>query len=173
MGIINVGVTLMALKICCREPINAIDILYGFKNQPEKAVKIQAVLSGFSMVATLPAAIARLNFEGSGDSNFFTMSVILYIVGYATYAFISLVFSQVYFLLLDFEDKSASELLIMANRLMDGHKKRLFLLWLSFIPLLLLSLLTCCIGFIWVMPYVKVTLANFYMDLMQSRGEEG
>jgi uncharacterized membrane protein len=119
-------------------------------------------------VATLPATIFRILYSNSGDRDYLPMVFIFYIAGISVYFFVSLVFSQAFFLLLDFEDKSAMELLAKSHLVMNGHKKRLFLLWLSFVPLLLVSVFTCCIGFIWVVPYIKVALANFYMDLMQN-----
>ena len=167
MGIVNVGALFMALKISCNEPISLYDLLYGFGYFPQKIVIIQAVLSGVNLVATLPASILRQVYYASGDSDFVPMIFIFYIAGFSVYIFVSLVFSQAFFLLLDFEDKSATELLMKSHMIMNGHKKRLFMLWLSFVPLFLLSVLSCCIGFIWVVPYVKVAQANFYMDLMQ------
>jgi len=168
LGIINVGILYMALKICCRETVHLNDVIYGFKHQPVKIIKVQAVFSAIFFVTTLPAAIFQtVGTESVGEGHMAAM-VTFYLAGYAAYAFASLIFSQAFFLLLDFEDKDYKELLLMSRRLMDGHKKRLFLLWLSFVPLILLGLLTCCVGYIWIMPYIKVALANFYMDLMQA-----
>jgi len=169
MGIINVGVLFMALKISCNEAISLNDLFYGFNYYPKKIIIIQAVLSGISLVATLPASILRFIYGNNGDTDLLPVIITFYVAGLSVYFFLSLVFSQSFFLLLDFEDKSPQELLMKSNMIMNGHKKRLFMLWLSFVPLFILSVLSCCIGFIWVMPYVKVALANFYMDLMQNR----
>ena len=168
LGIINVGVLYMALKISCNEPINLIDLIYGFNYHPKKILIIQAVLSGVNLVATLPASILRHLYFSTGDSDYLPMVIIFYIAGLSVYFFVSLVFSQAFFLLLDYDDKSAEELLMKSHMIMNGHKKRLFMLWLSFVPLFILSIFSCCIGFIWVVPYVKVAQANFYMDLMQN-----
>lgn len=56
-------------------------------------------------------------------------------------------------------------------RMMDGHKLELFLLDLSFIGWALLSLLTCCIGFLWLTPYMNMARVNFYEDLKKSSVE--
>lgn len=168
LGVVNVGVLFMALKISCNEPVYLNDIIYGFNYQPQKAVIIQAVLSGINVIATLPATILRFLYGNTGDADYLPMVIVFYLAGISVYFFISLVFSQAFFLLLDFEDKSAKELLIKSHFIMIGHKKRLFMLWLSFVPLILISIVSCCIGLIWVVPYMKVALANFYMDLMQS-----
>ena len=56
-------------------------------------------------------------------------------------------------------------------RMMDGHKLELFLLDLSFIGWALLSLLTCCIGFLWLVPYMNMARVNFYEDLKKASVE--
>jgi len=56
-------------------------------------------------------------------------------------------------------------------RMMDGHKLELFLLDLSFIGWAILSLLTCCIGFLWLTPYMNMARVNFYEDLKKASVE--
>lgn len=56
-------------------------------------------------------------------------------------------------------------------RMMDGHKLELFLLDLSFIGWAILSILTCCIGFLWLTPYMNMARVNFYEDLKKASVE--
>ena len=49
--------------------------------------------------------------------------------------------------------------------MMRGNKMRFFYLNISFLGLILLSLITCFIGMIWVLPYISSTMAAFYQDL--------
>ena len=56
-------------------------------------------------------------------------------------------------------------------RMMDGHKLELFLLDLSFIGWAILSILTCCIGFLWLVPYMSMARVNFYEDLKKASVE--
>jgi integral membrane protein len=56
-------------------------------------------------------------------------------------------------------------------RMMDGHKLELFLLDLSFIGWAILSILTCCIGFLWLIPYINMAHVNFYEDLKKASVE--
>jgi uncharacterized membrane protein len=51
--------------------------------------------------------------------------------------------------------------------MMKGHKMDLFLLWLSFIGWMLLSLLSVGLGFLLLMPYMQTTFAHFYEDLKE------
>ena len=56
-------------------------------------------------------------------------------------------------------------------RMMDGHKLELFMLDLSFIGWAILSILTCCIGFLWLTPYMNMARVNFYEDLKKAAVE--
>ena len=62
-----------------------------------------------------------------------------------------------YFLALDCPEKSAGDILRQGMRLMKGQKKRLFLMELSFLPLMFLCVLTIYVGFIWLIPYLYMT----------------
>ena len=52
---------------------------------------------------------------------------------------------------------------------MKGNRKRLFLLELSFLPLMLLCILSFGIGFLWLEPYMQMTYTHFFLDLMNPR----
>jgi uncharacterized membrane protein len=49
--------------------------------------------------------------------------------------------------------------------MMRGNKMRLFSLYLSFIGWIILCILTAGIGFIFLMPYIQMSVANFYLDI--------
>jgi len=70
------------------------------------------------------------------------------------------------FILADQPDVSARKALKLSMRLMRGHKRRLFVLGLSFIGWFLLSALTLGILYVvYVGPYYYTTLAGFYEEL--------
>lgn len=50
-------------------------------------------------------------------------------------------------------------------KMMDGHKFDLFYLHLTFIGWYLLCMLTFCIGFLWLIPYVQSATAHFYEEV--------
>ena len=50
---------------------------------------------------------------------------------------------------------------------------RLFLLELSFIPYVLLALLSFGLGILWVYPYIQESIAQFYLDLMNPKTVSG
>lgn len=79
-------------------------------------------------------------------------------------------YSQAYYLLRDNPRLSASEALAKSSQLMSGHKWKLFTLHLSFLGWAILAGLTMGIGFLWLAPYMEVTGAHFY-DQLIGRGK--
>ena len=71
------------------------------------------------------------------------------------------------FILMDHPEMEWKEAITESRRLMDGHKGDLFVLYLSFIPWLLLTCLTMGILLIYVTPYMQMTVANFYRGLKE------
>ena len=100
---------------------------------------------------------------------FYSLAMILY--GVVT-VILSLIYSQAFFLLHDFPNYSAKELLVMSRQLMKGSKGRLFYLNVSFFPLLLLGLLSCGIAYLWLVPYMNATATEFFLDLIQNNNRQ-
>ena len=71
-------------------------------------------------------------------------------------------YSMVYFIMLDHEEYSASEILKKSRDIMNGHKLELFKLELSFIGWIILGIFTFGILYLWLIPYMKVSISNFY-----------
>ena len=84
---------------------------------------------------------------------------------------VALVYSQAFFLLHDFPDRSAKELLATSRRLMRGNKFRLFYLNVSFIPLYILGAVSLFLPILWVSVYRYATTCAFYQDLISCAGD--
>lgn len=78
---------------------------------------------------------------------------------------VSLLFSQTCFILKDDPQISATDAMKRSMEMMKGHKMELFILWLSFIGWVILALLTCGLGTLFLYPYLYTTLAHYYEDL--------
>ncbi len=74
----------------------------------------------------------------------------------------SISYSQAYYILAEHPEMSGKEALDASIDMMDGHKMDYFVLILSFIPWCLLGAVTCGLGFLYVIPYMETTFANFY-----------
>ena len=79
-------------------------------------------------------------------------------------------YSLAVFVLYDNPDKGVIWCLHESNRLVTGHKKQLFSLHVSFIPLLLLcevvAMLLAPIVDIWAKPFIGIACAVFYNELL-------
>ena len=78
-------------------------------------------------------------------------------------------YSQVYFIKLDNPDMEAKDVLNKSKELMNGHKMDYFVLLLSFIGWAILGVLTLGILYLWLVPYMSVTFANFYNELIKAK----
>lgn len=74
-------------------------------------------------------------------------------------------YSLIYFIILDHPEYSHFEVLRKSSDMMYGHRMELFVLCLRFIPWLLLGIVTCGIGFLWVCPYMTTAFCEFYQQL--------
>ena len=169
-GILASGEAFFFLKITCRQPVSVSDIFYGFKVYPDKALFIQFVLSLVSSVCQIPMMIFyALYFRNPQNAVYMLFMSVFAVAGTAVMVVINLMLSQAFYLLQDFPQYTAKEVLNMSCQIMKGHKGRLFYISVSFLPLYFLGLFSCCIALLWITPYVNTVMANFYMDLMRNR----
>ncbi|MDE6663747.1 MAG: DUF975 family protein [Lachnospiraceae bacterium] len=172
-GLFTSGQRYFYLKISCDRPVTISDVFYGFKLFPNKAVLIQLYLSIWIYVSMLPMTLMSYmvtrNPKNSLYMLFYSLAMIFY--GVVT-VILSLVYSQAFFLLHDFPNYSAKELLAMSRQLMKGSKGRLFYLNVSFFPLMLLGLLSCGIAYLWLVPYMNATASEFFLDLIQNSNRQ-
>ena len=84
----------------------------------------------------------------------------------------ALAYSMTYFISKDHPEYSIDECIEASKRMMDGHKGELFILELSFIGWILLSILTLGIGLLWLAPYMDTTIAHYYEELKAEQPAE-
>ena len=171
---ITVGITGLFLSNSCHQPVYAGGIFSGFWHEPLKAIQIQLVLS---LLLCIPEIVPSLLFSLYLQSGRVNM-VYLYAAAGISIVFLPFVlyvktlYSQVFFIMLDFPELSAKECLKRSRRLMKGHKWQYFLLMVSFLPWLMGGFLTCGIGLLYVYPYQKQTYAYFYLELVSLKSAE-
>lgn len=85
----------------------------------------------------------------------------------------SISYSQTAYILIDNPALSPAEAITKSRKMMNGFKWTYLKMWLSFFGWFLLSLFTFGIGFLWLMPYVQTTLANFHLELKAHHEEVG
>lgn len=74
-------------------------------------------------------------------------------------------YAMAYYVLADNPEMTAREALRESKEIMKGHKWELFVIHLSFILWNILATLTLGIAYIYVVPYMGATVANFYQKI--------
>ncbi|MDE6977594.1 MAG: DUF975 family protein [Lachnospiraceae bacterium] len=164
-GLLIYGEAYIYLKLACNQPIAVSDLFYGFSNNPDKILKVQAAFTVVHLIGTLPNAVPV-----PASRPYFLLFYVIFTLSVSIlYIVLNIMLSQSFFLMLDFPQYTAREVLTRSVRVMKGSKGRLFYIYLSFLPLILLGICSCCIPFIWLQPYMQAVKANFYLDLMKKK----
>ena len=81
----------------------------------------------------------------------------------------ALSYAMTFYILSENRSLKPKEALDASKQMMDGYKLKLFYLGLRFFLLALLCILTLGIGFLWLIPYIHVTMAMFYDDVRDGK----
>ena len=171
--ILHYGICYLFLQSCCKRSIRTSDIFFAFKERSGRILPATVLLGSFSFLCLMPYNV--YNFLTASDVNVPSannyIQIILAIVGIIIYYCLYLTFSMTYYLLIDFPNMSSIDAMKMSAWLIKGHKLRFILLLLSFLPLQLLGLLSCGIGFIFIYPYMYSAEACFYLNLTSIKSQ--
>lgn len=85
----------------------------------------------------------------------------------------ALSYSMAHYVLADHPEMTARQALNESKRITQGHKGELFVLNLSFLGWQILACFTFGILYIWLIPYMQATVANFYRSLTAKTTVEG
>ena len=121
-----------------------------------KCIMIQVYAAIFSFFGGLLGAILYVD-----SSPFILTSSVLAVV------IVELRYFPAIYLLIDGEEKEAKKAVWRGTDLMKGNYKRLIFLYLSFIPWMLLGVLTLGIGLFVVAAWLQISMAVFYKDLKE------
>jgi len=81
-------------------------------------------------------------------------------------------YSQAFYVLAENPDMSIRDCVRESKLLMKGHLWEFIILGLSFILWILLALITFGIGYLYVVPYMQITMAGYYLSLKPTPYEQ-
>jgi uncharacterized membrane protein len=81
-------------------------------------------------------------------------------------------FSMTFYIMADDDSIGPLEAITKSKQMMQGNKWKLFCLQFRFIGWALLCVLTAGIGFLWLIPYIMVSNAQFYDDIKQGQADQ-
>lgn len=93
----------------------------------------------------------------------FSIPFIIILLPGCTLAIIkSLSYSMTPYILHDYTDLKNNKAIELSMKMMDGHKKQLLCLYLSFLGWGIVCLLTLFVGVLWLSPYINASITKFY-----------
>ena len=155
MILIGVSSMLPILGLFIAGPMTLGLALYFIRLNRTKKAGINDLFEGFS--STVKAFLGMLLYTIwiALWSLLFIIPGIIKAFSYAMYPYI----------MADNKDMSAIDCITESRRIMDGNKWRLFCLNFSFIGWAILASLTFGIGYLWLIPYIQASNANFYESI--------
>ena len=168
-GIFSAGYCYMQLNIARGREYSLGDLIYFFKNQPDRVIIAGFILAIIQVVAQIPYSyfVYTMDRGTTLEEQMTWMSTIslLMLLSMVLNMLISLPFAMTFYLMADDVNLGGIEALKASARLMKGNMGRYLLLQISFIPLLFLSMFTLYLALLWIIPYMEMSFAVFYQDL--------
>ena len=135
---LGLGQSIFFLKLAKNKDVKCTDVFLGYKN--------------FLKVIGVSILIGIITFIGL---------IVFIIPG----IILSIMYSQVYYILAENTEIGIVECLKKSRIMMQGRKWDYFVLMLSFILWWILTTVTCGIAGLYVIPYYEATITNFYLDI--------
>lgn len=164
--IFTIGYEKMILEISRGREARLGDLLYGFSHQPDRIILLTILLSLVSLACMLPGSLLLAAGAIMKLIPLTLVGILALLTGTVFLFILSFGYSMVFLLYLDNPEKGVIQLMRESRTLMKGNKGRYFYLQISFIGLMLLSILTCFIGLFWLVPYMEMTSVLFYRNLL-------
>lgn len=142
------------------------DLFAGFRESTNTVLGIQAFLSGLELIFLLPSGIAGSFLAGTQG---LVLTILLGIAGSLLILYLQLTYGLSYYILLDYPSGTPVQILRASRRMMKGNRGVMFYLFLSFVPLFLLGVLSLFVGDLLVLAYLYSTEAAFYRSLAAIR----
>ncbi|WP_455721309.1 DUF975 family protein [Agathobacter sp.] len=163
VGVLNMGLIRFHLNMAKKQQIRLTDVFYCFRNRSNRYFGAYIIYYIISMIAKTPYLVARTFFKFKGDTLYTAIGLTAVSVVLSIIVFVLLAFYM--YLIISREDFGVFACLAQSIKLILGNIHRLIYIYLSFVGMLVLCLLSLGIGFLWVEPYFQQTMANFYLDV--------
>ncbi|MBQ9334827.1 MAG: DUF975 family protein [Lachnospiraceae bacterium] len=167
LGIFMSGTAFLYLNIASEQPAYPGMVFYGFRNNTDKAVLISLVIDLIQMVLCIPMLVFFILFRSDGDVSYIIPMAIGAGVALAGLLVTKALFLPAYYLIHDFPDYGFSQIIRLCPTIMRGHMGRALYMYISFVPMMLLEVLSLGAAAPWVESYINASVTEMYLDLMR------
>ncbi|MBQ0000984.1 MAG: DUF975 family protein [Clostridiales bacterium] len=182
LTLFSAGYDRMNLMLARREEVTLKDLWYFWKNGSDRVLTAGFVMTALNYISLIPnwlfhrmveapklsAAMTELSDAGIRTAvlRYQTNELWSLMASVALQTLLFLPFAMVYYLLVDHPEMGGLEALKNSAKMIGRKMWKLLLLHISFLPLILAAtFLTLGLGLIWVVPYMNMTVTEFYRDL--------
>lgn len=161
-----IGLIYMTMKIARGEQAYVRDLLFAFRNRPDRFIPVFIIRELVFFICLLPSY--ALMFISVSYSNLLWLNlakIILTLLGVMVGLLITAFFSFTELILIEDSSIRGSEGLKLSRDMLRGHIGQLIYILISFIGYYILSIISFNIGFLWTIPYSLETLVQYYYDL--------
>ena len=163
--VLTVGQYCLHLRIARTGKLHLGELFYPLIYDANRLIIAEAILFAIRLLVFAPIAGAAAIVYFYDDLNLYFVALGLTILGAILTVLTEITFGMTYFALIDGEELSVWQAIKRALKLIKGHKGRFLYMYLSFIGVYLLALLTFGIGLLWVQPYMMQTITLFYLEI--------
>ena len=160
---LSTGYIRICLKISRTETASVKDLFYVYKHNPDRAILIYLLTFAIQLVIGLPCDILSFYVQKDPDN---TPLYLVYMLLLTASVVITVIFSlsvaMTFYLYVDNPDMPVMEVFRQSLQMMKGNKGRLFSLEVSFLGWVFFTIMTCGVLTIWIVPYLQMTLTEFY-----------
>lgn len=163
--VLNVGIALVHFNMTRNLPYKISQIFIPLRKNTERFFGAGLLTSLIVLAAFLPLIIGSLFFYYN-DISALSVGILIVtaLISIAAGIYLSLTYNFVSFLLLEHSDMGVVAAFKECRLFMNGNRRQLFYLLLSFIGWWLLIACSFGIAALWVSPYMNQTLIIFYLD---------
>lgn len=165
-GIFDAGSAFLYLHIINGRKAYPGMIFYCFRHHTDRSVLLTAYLCVLETLYSLLFAVSYILYGTSGQTGYLGLMIIGAGIMFAGYLLVHALYLPMYYLMHDFPDYSAAEIIRLCPKLTMVNIGRLVSLYISLIPLKLLGILSLGVGAPWVESYISAIESEYYMDLM-------
>lgn len=168
--IVSTGYNYMLLNMARGREYRILDLVCMFRKGSDGVLTAGLIMSVIDTVLMVPFYYLVNTTEPAGTTAaafYEWMQPIMLAMAAATLlsVLVKLPFAMAFYVLADEPEMKGIQALKESMKLMKGHIFQYFVLQISFLPLMVLSLFTFYIGLLWLMPYMYGSFTAFYMDV--------
>lgn len=169
--ILSAGLTYLHLNMARNKPYQLSMIFWGFKNRPDRFILASLLICLCYLPGLVPCIIGVgiLYIPGIPGILAIFGAILLGICSVLLCTVILLNVTFFIYVLIDQPEDSIPACLLASLHAIKGHRGKLLYLYLSFLGLDMLNLLSLGIGSLWIFPYKTQTFATFYLSLKEDK----